>query len=139
MSKFVQIQYDTNWYDSYDSQTCLNLFRNNTMWIDIIFKHVKTPNENMTKYSKIWANSTHLSDYYYKVNPWIISSKSSDQKHHGLFEQIWAFAYNVHPVGVLLRKKLLSPALDPNIGSDAPLQRAQSRVLLLSQRPFILF
>ena len=101
------------------------------MWIATIFKHVKTRNENMTKYCEIWANLT-----CYKVIPWIASSKSRNQKHHGLFKQIWAFAHNVHPAGVLLRKKLLSPALDPNIGSDAPLQRAQSRVLLLSQRPY---
>ena len=68
-----------------------------------------------------------------KIIPWIASSKSIDQKHHGtIWKQIRA--HNVHPAGVLLRKKLLSPALDPNIGSDAPLQRAHSRVLLLSQR-----
>ena len=27
MSKLVQIQYDMNCYDSYDSQTCLNMFK----------------------------------------------------------------------------------------------------------------
>ena len=52
MSKLVQIQYDTNWYNSYDSQTCPNLFRINMIPIDTIFKHVKTWNQNMTKYSK---------------------------------------------------------------------------------------
>ena len=50
MSKLVQNQYDTN---CYDSQTCLNLFRINMIRIDTILKHVKTRNENMTKYSKI--------------------------------------------------------------------------------------
>ena len=29
MSKLVLMQYDTNCYDSYDSQTCPNLFRIN--------------------------------------------------------------------------------------------------------------
>ena len=53
MSKFVQIQYDTNCYKSYDSETCLNLFRIKMIQIDTILKHVKTWNENMTKYSKI--------------------------------------------------------------------------------------
>ena len=53
MSKLVQIQYDMNCYDSYDSQnvwTCLNmskLSRFNMIWIHMIlnpnmFKHVKT-------------------------------------------------------------------------------------------------
>ena len=56
MSKLVQIQYDMNCYNSYDSQTCLNLFRINMIRIDMILKHVKTWNQNMTKYSKIWAN-----------------------------------------------------------------------------------
>ena len=28
------------------------------IWIDTILKHVKTWNQNMTKYSKIWANGT---------------------------------------------------------------------------------
>ena len=34
-------------------QTCLNLFRINMIRIDTILKHVKTRNENMTKYTKI--------------------------------------------------------------------------------------
>ena len=53
MSKLVQIQYDTNCDDSYDSQTCLNLFRINMIRIDTILKHVKTRNENMVKCTKI--------------------------------------------------------------------------------------
>ena len=43
ISKVVQIPYETNWYDSYDFQTCLNLFRFNTIQIftiDVILKHV---------------------------------------------------------------------------------------------------
>ena len=55
MSKLVQNQYDMN---CYDSQICLNLFRINMIRIDTILKHVKTRNENMTKYSKIWVNGT---------------------------------------------------------------------------------
>ena len=58
MSKLVQIQYDMNCYNSYDSQTCLNLFRINMIRIDTILKHVKTWNQNMMKYSNIWANGT---------------------------------------------------------------------------------
>ena len=50
MSKLVQNQYDMN---CYDSQTCLDLFRINMIRIDTILKHVKTRNENMTKYTKI--------------------------------------------------------------------------------------
>ena len=45
MSKLVQIQYDTNCYDSYESQTCLNLFRFNMIQIvtiHMILKHVDT-------------------------------------------------------------------------------------------------
>ena len=72
MSKLVQIQCDTNCYDSYDVQTCLNLFRCN-------MKHVKTWNKNMATYSKIWANGTKKVDDD-KVIPWIAASKSSDQK-----------------------------------------------------------
>ena len=54
MSKLVQIQYDTICYDSYDSQTCLNLFRiMNMIRIDTILEHVKTGNENMVKFTKI--------------------------------------------------------------------------------------
>ena len=78
MSKLVQIQHDMNCYNSYDSQTCLNLFRINMIRIDMILKHVKTWNQNMMKYSKIWANGTKkVSDDDYKVIP---SSKPSDQK-----------------------------------------------------------
>ena len=58
MSKLVQIQYDIYCYNSYDSQTCLHLFRINMIWIDRILKHVKTGNQNMMKYSNIWANGT---------------------------------------------------------------------------------
>ena len=58
MSKLVQIQHDMNCYNSYDSQTCLNLFRINMIRIDTILKHVKTWNQNMMKYSNIWANGT---------------------------------------------------------------------------------
>ena len=57
MSKHVQIRYDMNCYDSYNSQTCqktcLNLFRVNMIQIDTILKNVKTRNKNMTKYTKI--------------------------------------------------------------------------------------
>ena len=52
MSKLVQIYWDTNCYDSYNSQTCwnmsklvetcLNLFRFNMIWIVMILKHVRT-------------------------------------------------------------------------------------------------
>ena len=45
-----------------------------------VFKHVETRNENMMKYSKIWANGTKkVCD---KAIPWIASSKSSDQKNN---------------------------------------------------------
>ena len=54
----------------WNSLTCLNLFRINMIWIDTILKHVKTRNENMMKYSKIWANGRKkvLDD---KAIPWI--------------------------------------------------------------------
>ena len=58
LSKLVQIQHDMNCYYSYDSQTCLNLFRIDMIQIDTILKHVKTWNQNMMKYSNIWANGT---------------------------------------------------------------------------------
>ena len=78
MSKLVQIQHDMNFYNSYDSQICLNLFRINMIRIDTILKHVKTWFQNMMKYSNIWANGRKkVCD---KVIPWIASSKSSDQK-----------------------------------------------------------
>ena len=48
------------------------------IWIDTIFKHVKTWNQNMMKYSNIWANGTKKVGN--KVIPWIAASKSSDQK-----------------------------------------------------------
>ena len=48
--------------------------------IDTILRHVKTWNENMTKYSKIWANGTWNVCTDDKVIPWIASSKSIDQK-----------------------------------------------------------
>ena len=51
--KPVQIEYDMNYYDSQNSQTCLILFRINMIRIDTIHKHVKTRNENMMKYTKI--------------------------------------------------------------------------------------
>ena len=100
MSKLVQIQYDIYCYNSYDSQTCLNLFRINMMqytirfdaiqfqtclnlfrinmiWIDTILKHVKTWNQNMTKYSKK-IKKCFFPDG--KAIPWIAASRSSDQK-----------------------------------------------------------
>ena len=72
MSELVQIQYDTNCYDSCDSQTCLNmlkhvwtcwnmsepvetclnLFRFNMIWIDAILKHFWTCS-NMSKLVQI--------------------------------------------------------------------------------------
>jgi hypothetical protein len=69
-----------NCYNSYDSQTCLNLFRFNMIQIDSILKHVRTWNQNMTKYSKIWANGIKKVFDDNKVIPWIAASKSSDQK-----------------------------------------------------------
>ena len=53
MSKLVQIVYDTNCYDSYDSQAYLNLFKLYMIRIDTILKHIKTWNKNMTKYCKV--------------------------------------------------------------------------------------
>ena len=71
MSKHVQIQYDTNCYDSNDSQTCLNLFGFNILWFVTIhifsqtclnlfrinkiwiLKHVRTWNQNMFKLFQI--------------------------------------------------------------------------------------
>ena len=45
MSKLVQIQYDTNCYNSYDSQTCQNYSK--TLLSRLVL------NPKMTKYSKI--------------------------------------------------------------------------------------
>ena len=57
MSKLVQIQYDTNCYDSWYSQTCLNLFRFNMIRIDTILNYVKT-----------WWNTLILSKWHKEVH-----------------------------------------------------------------------
>ena len=56
MSKLVQIQYETKCYDSYDSQTCLNLFRINMTWIVKILKHVYTCSKSIW-YELIWFSN----------------------------------------------------------------------------------
>ena len=43
--------------------TCSNLFRFNMIRIDTILKHVKPWNQNMMKYSNIWANGTGIVEY----------------------------------------------------------------------------
>ena len=48
-----------NWYDSYDFQTCLNLFRINMIRIDAILKYVKK-----------WRNTLKLSKWYMKCLHW---------------------------------------------------------------------
>ena len=49
--------------------------------IDTILKHVKTRNENMTKYTKFEQMADEMFDD--KVIPWIAASKSSNQKEKG--------------------------------------------------------
>ena len=61
-------------------QTCLNLFRFNMIGIDMILKHVKTQNENMTKYAKFEQMAHEMLLNEDKAIPRIASSKSSDQK-----------------------------------------------------------
>ena len=51
------------------------------IWIDTILKHVKTQNENMTKYAKFEQMAHEMLLTEDKVIPWIASNKSSDQKH----------------------------------------------------------
>ena len=81
MSKFVQIQYDTNCYDYYDSQTCLYLFRKRRyeliQFLNMSGLEIKT-----------WWNTLRFEQmaermFGDKVIPWIAASKSSDQKHVG--------------------------------------------------------
>ena len=84
MSKHVQTCPDMskhifcgmNCYDSYDFQTCLNLFRINMIRIDTIIKYVKTW-RNTLKLSK-WHEESFC--HWRKAIPWIAWSKSSDQK-----------------------------------------------------------
>ena len=78
------IQYDTYCYDSYDSQTCLNLFRFKWfIWYSNMSKRVLNSN---TKFCKIWVNGTKCKDKKenarttQKAIHWIAASKSSDQK-----------------------------------------------------------
>ena len=40
MSKLVQIQYDMNWYDSYDSETCLDLSKIIRWWNTLKFEQM---------------------------------------------------------------------------------------------------
>ena len=71
MSKLVQIQYDMNCYDSYDShrylnmfkQTCQNLFRFNMIrivTIHMILKHVWTCSESIWHESLRFSNMSKL-------------------------------------------------------------------------------
>ena len=93
MSELVQNQYDMN---RYDSQTCLNLFRINTIWIDIILKRVQTCSEsiwykliqflNMSRLEiKTWQNTLKLSKWREKVF-WVFFQLKSDSLDH--FEQV---------------------------------------------------
>ena len=50
------------------------------IWIDTILKHVKTQNENMTKYAKFEQMAHEMLLTEDKAIPWIAASKSSDQK-----------------------------------------------------------
>ena len=52
LSKLVQIQHDMNCYNSWFSKM------SKMIQIDTILKHFKTWNQNMMKYSNIWANGT---------------------------------------------------------------------------------
>jgi hypothetical protein len=62
MSKLVQNQYDTN---CYDSQTCLNLFRINMIWIDMIwFSSISKLVQN--QYDTNWYNSETFQDSKWK-------------------------------------------------------------------------
>ena len=110
MLKHVWTCSDSIWYEllqflwfstmSEHVETCLNLFRFNMIWIDMILKRVKTCSEsiwyeliqflNMSRLEmKTWWKTLKLSKwheevyfFYWKVIPWIASSKSSDQKYH---------------------------------------------------------
>ena len=68
MSKLVHIQYDTNCYDSYDTQICWDLFLD--AWWNTIIKWRNTLEFEEMAHEMFWD----------KVIPWIASSKSSDQK-----------------------------------------------------------
>ena len=52
------------------------------IWIDTILKHVKTQNENMTKYAKFEQMAHEMLLTEDKAIPRIASSKSSDQKNN---------------------------------------------------------
>ena len=70
MSKLVKIQYDMNCYDSYDSQTCLNMFKQTCLnlfrfnmiqivLIHTILKHVQTC-LNLFRFNMIWIVTIHM-------------------------------------------------------------------------------
>ena len=94
MSKLVQIQYDMNCYNSYNSQTCLNmfktwlkLFRFNMIWIvttHAILKHVWTY-WDMSKlvqnhYDTNWYNSYTCQDTKWKHDEilWNLSKRRKE-------------------------------------------------------------
>ena len=54
------------------------------IWIDTILKHVKTQNENMTKYAKFEQMAHEMLLTEDKAIPRIASSKSSDQNRYFL-------------------------------------------------------
>jgi hypothetical protein len=74
MSKLVQIHYDTNCYDSYNSQTCINLFIFNMIWIvtiHMILKHVWTCSDSIwyKLLQLIWfSNMSKLVQIHYDTN-----------------------------------------------------------------------
>jgi hypothetical protein len=63
MSILVQIQYDTNCYDSYDSQTCLNMFKQTCLNF-FRFNMIQIVQfiwfSNMWTCSKMWFDSTNM-------------------------------------------------------------------------------
>ena len=68
------------------------------IWIDTILKHVKTQNENMTKYAKFEQMAHEMLLTEDKAIPRIASSKSSDQKpvHGPLTHSVfWYLLFNV--------------------------------------------
>ena len=58
MSEHVQTCSDSIWYESLWFVRFLNMSKLVQNQYYMILKHVKTWNQNMTKYSKIWANGT---------------------------------------------------------------------------------
>ena len=92
MSKLVQIQYDTNCYNSGDPQTCLNMFKHEYIslqqQVSDMFQHVQTCSRitwivtihiilNLNKFRHVWES--HESWQF--ISYWIWTSSDTFENH----------------------------------------------------------